>query len=359
MMDETGKDITRSVISCGEIRQRIGSIFPDSIILDNQFNIVSVSQNILEATGYGRFELLGTSISRFANTYNLAKLLGDKLQSGFFEEEQLEIVTKDAGKIVYSVSGFYFGLITDTNGLIILKFKNLDEISLTYERHDRRITELDRFVYLSAHALRGPLATIKGLINVSKSAKDINEINTLIGQMELFAERLDDKLHRLVYFAESDKGYESSDSEITLKNVCSTLASEIKEASINKIINFTCEAKDTDIAFPNGEVSMSLLRNLFLFFCQQPTNSNSLLLLDVHASANAIEIIIRAKGFLLSDSVKEKLKTINFGYSEILSYPEVLNCYAAKKIIFRLKGNIQFILTSSADVVVLLTLPVA
>jgi signal transduction histidine kinase len=356
-MNDFGTDITRRIISIGEIRQRIGSIFPDSVILDNQFNFVSISQNILDATGYNRFELLGTSVSRLANTYDLRSHLEEKLRSGFFEEETLDIASKDGGKIVYSISGFYFGLITDINGLIVLKFKNLDEISLTYERHETKINELDNFVYLSAHALRGPLATIKGLINLSKSTKDINEINLFVQQMETFADRLDDKLHRLIFFAESDKGYESYDQEIALESICKTLAAEINEVSIRQSIHFKCEAFDKSICFQNGEVTLSLLRNLVSFFCQQPTTTDNLLLLDAHANASAMEIILRAKGFLLSESIREKIKATNFGYSEILSYPELINCYAAKKAIFRLKGSIQFILTSSVDVVVLITFP--
>jgi signal transduction histidine kinase len=356
-MNDFDSDITRRIISIGEIRQRIGSIFPDSVILDNQFNFVSISQNILDATGYNRAELLGTSISQFANTYDFRNHLEGKLKGGFFEEEQLEIVSKDAGKIMYSVSGFYFGLITDINGLIVLKFKNLNEITLSYERHEGKINDLDNFVYLSAHALRGPLATIKGLINLSKSAKDLNEMNFLVQQMESFAEKLDDKLHRLIYFAESDKGFESSEQEIQLETVCNTLANEIKEVSIKQNIQFKCEAFDQSISFHNGEVTLSLLRNLVLFFCQQPTTPDNLLVLDAHANPSAMEIILRAKGFLLSDSIKEKIKTTNFGYSEILSYPELINCYAAKKAIFRLKGSIQFILTSTSDIVVLITFP--
>jgi signal transduction histidine kinase len=356
-MNDHESDITRSLISTGDIRQRIGSIFPDSVILDNQLNFVSISQNILDATGYERSELLNTSISRFANSYDIKSLLIKKLQKGFFEEEQMEIINKDSGKITYAISGFYFGLITDINGLIVLKFKNLDEITLTYERHDDKLKELDNFVYLSAHALRGPLATIKGLINLAKVTQDINEINLYIQQMETFAERLDDKLHRLIFFAESDKGYESPDQDINLQTICNALTVEVSEAGINKPIHFACEAADSSISFKSGEVTLALLRNLVSFFCQQPADADNLLLLDAHHNPTAVEIILRAKGFRLSDSIKEKLKATNFGYSEILNYPELINCYAAKKAIFRLKGSIQFILPSTSDVVVLITFP--
>ena len=356
-MNELNDDVTRSIISLVDIRSRIGSIFSDSVILDNQLNFVSISQNILDATGYDRNELSGHSISRFANTYDLRNLLQEKLRAGFFEEAHLEIVSKESVKIMYSISGFYSGLITDINGLIILKFKNLDEITLTYEKHNAKIAELDNFVYLSAHALRGPLATIKGLINLSKSSMDIDEIRFFIQQMECFAEKLDDKLHRLIFFAESDKGYESPDQDINFQSICQVLADEVKAVSIKKTINFDCAPIDSTFRFENGEVTLSLLRNLISFFCQQPMRHDNMLMLEARNHQHTIEINLRARGFALNDSITSKLKATNFGYSEILHYPELINCYAAKKAVFRLKGDLQFILSTTGDVTVSITIP--
>lgn len=350
-------DITQTIISNEVIRERIGSIFPDSVILDSHFNFISVSQNILEATGYTRSDLKGKSVSMFSHGDDIQKLLEEKLRPGYFVEEQFEIRKKNEGTIRYSVSGFYLGLIADINGMIVLKFKNLDEINLMYDRLDAKTTEIDSFVYLSAHALRGPLATIKGLANLARSTKKQEELDYIVQKIDVFADQLDDKLHRLIYFAESDKGYEAPEQDLSLQSICEALMANIREASIDHPAHFACSTLDQSLVLENGKVILALLRNIVLFFCQQSKHPDNLLIFDLHSNASATEIIIRAKGFQLNAELTEKLSNINFGYSEILHYPELINCYAAKKIIFKLRGNIQFILTPSQEVVVLMTVP--
>jgi len=356
-MRENANDITQDIISIADIRQRIGSIFPDSIILDNQFNFISISQNILETIGYTRAELHGRSFSLLSAGSTIQQRIAEKLQPGYFAEEPFEIHGKTGERILYGVAGFYLGLISEVNGLIVLKFKNLNELALMHDRLEAKTLELDRFVYLSAHSLRGPLATLKGLINLAKISKDPEEIDFLIQQMDSFAEKLDDKLHRLIYFAESDKGSESLVQDLSLQSVCDALAANIQEGSVDHPVHFQCLSEDLSQVFENGETVLSLIRNLALFFCQQLKETDNQLILDTHSNLGATELIIRAKGFLLSDSLEERLSITNFGYSEILQYPELINCYAAKKIIFKLNGDMQFILTPSREVVVLMTVP--
>jgi signal transduction histidine kinase len=356
-MPQDRLDITQHVFSTMDFRGKIGSIFPDSVILDNQFRFISISQNILEALGYSLSEIQNQCISLFSHASDLRKIIEDKLKTGYFNEEQLEIRSKFGDNIMYGVSGFYLGLIADMNGMIVLKFKNLDEINLMYDRLEAKTTELDRFVYLSGHSLRGPLATIKGLLNLTRMSTCQEEKNYLLSQIDLFAEKLDDKLYRLIYFAESDKEHESNIIDVDLEYICNALQLTIGEGKFDHPVRFRNLTEDKDMRFENGSVVLSLLRNVILFFCQQPKNENNELTLAAHCDKNATELIVRAKGFLFSDSIKEKLKSTAFGYSEILNYPELINCYAAKKIIFKLRGNIQFVQTHNYEVVVLMTFP--
>ena len=356
-MKEDKNDITQTIISDADLLKRIGSIFPDSVILDSRLNFISISQNILETVGYKRAELYGMPVSLLSKSSNIHELIGQKLQPGYFAEEPFEIHTKVGDTIMYGISGFYLGLISEVNGLIVLKFKNLNELSQMHAQLEAKTMELDRFVYLSAHSLRGPLATLKGLINLAKLSMNPEEMEFLIQQMDSFAGKLDDKLHRLIYFAESDKGDESQVKELSLQSVCDALKITIQEASVDHPVHFHCLSGDLFQLFENGETVLSLLRNLALFFCQQPKEAANQLMIDTHSNLGTVELILRAKGFLLNDSLEGRLSNTNFGYSEILQYPELINCYAAKKIIFGLKGDMQFIVTPSREVIALMTVP--
>jgi signal transduction histidine kinase len=353
-----GRDITKMLIKNAEVQRRIGGIFPDYVILDNHFNMLSLSQNVLQAIGFSLDDIIGQSVSMLSRTCDLKSQLEERLSAGYFEDVPFEIFTRTSGTMVYSISGFYLGLVADINGVIVLRFRNLDEINLTYDRLEARTAEIDRFVYLSAHALRGPLATIKGLTNLVDKCKDRNEMLFLLDQIRVFSEKLDDKLHRLIYFAEADKEAESSVAALDLDFILTSLKTNLRDAgSVDFPVSLECFAENRLIALEHGGTMLSLLRNITLFFAQLPKERDNRIVLDVHVQDSALEIMMRGSNFTLSESIREKLRNVNFGYSEILNFPELINCYAAKKIMFKLKGNIQFILANEHDVIVHMIIP--
>jgi signal transduction histidine kinase len=350
-------DITRNVISSESIRQRIASIFPDSVILDNKFRFISISQNILEALGYTAEDLNGQPLSALAHCCNLQEDIEKRLLRGYFEQESFQIRGRNSNPVTFGISGYYLGLIADIDGMIVLKFKNMDEIKRMYSLLDERTEDLDRFVYLSSHALRGPLATMLGLINLMKMSDDLTEIKQLVDKIKGFAETLDDKLHRLILFAESDKASDSGHGPLSLQTMCAIIKEQILESSVGHHVHFNCLMQDALVQIGNGHVVLAMLTNLVNFICGLPKKNHNMLTLDAHNDPNATEIIIRANGFDANDEMAGKLRKVNFGYSEILNDPELINCYAAKKIVFKLKGSIQFILTRPEELIVMVTLP--
>lgn len=350
-------DITRHVISSEAVRDQISSLFPDSVIVDNKFQFISVSQNILNVLGYTLGEIYKKSICLLSHEVDLSATIERKLRAGYFEECRINVRTKNGRVISYGISGFYLGLIADINDMIILKFKNLDEINLVHKMLEAKTLELDTFVYLSSHALRGPLATIKGLVNLARHTSSKEEMSFLIQQIDTFSDKLDDKLHKLIFFAESDKGHEHSEDPITLQEICHNLAAAMNEGTVDHPVFFCCEVLDKSISLDNGELTLALLRNLVQFFAGQPKSKENILKFDALKSDKATEIIFRGTGFVIPSSLPERLTTINAGYSEILSHPELINCYAAKKIVLKLRGGIQFVLNPMDEFVVLITLP--
>jgi len=356
-MIEKQSDITQTIISTLDINDRIGSIFTNSAILDTQFNIISISLNIMDTMGYTRADIQRKPVSIFNTAIDFKELLEHRLLRGFFEEQPFEMRCKNGETITYSISGFYMGLIADVNGLIVLKFGEAEEIGLINEELQAKTRDLDDFIYASSHALRGPLATLKGLINLMSITQDSKEIEFLAKQMNVFAERLDEKLHQLIYVAESDKNPTPVLHSFSIQSIFESLSVSIGESSVDFPVRFSCPVVDREQLIENGELVLSMLNNMTLFFCQQPKTERNRIVFDALQNSGACEIMIRARGFLFNDSLVERIKNVNFGYSEILNFPELINYYAAKKIMLKLKGNVQFMIISSDEVVVLMTLP--
>lgn len=351
------EDITRSVIPDREFRDHIGAIFPDSLILDIKFRFICISQNILDALGYTRAELQGESVDMLSDTMHFGEWLRGLLQPGFFTEGRIEIKSKEKGGLLFSVSGFYLGLITDINGLIVLRLRNMEEINLMYDRLEAKTVELDRFVYRSAHALRGPLATIKGLLNLGRLSKP-EELHFLMQRMLLFAEELDDKLHRLIYFAESDKDYEWTTEGRSIQAICESLSASISSGCMDKTVHFICLNRNLRPVLGYGVMIISLLRNLSLFLCHQSRQSDGELILDIQIlPGDKVCLFLMTRGFVFDSELHEKIRAANFGYAEILNDAEMINCYAARKIVFMLRGTIEFVTIAQSELKVIITIP--
>ncbi len=349
-------DLTRTLISNDTIREQVGSIFPDALILTTHFTIVSVSQNIIDTLGYSRAELTHQPLDFLSRTWRLKKEIEQKLRAGYFDEENFEISTKEGNSVLFSVSGFYLGLVADINGLIVLRMRNLEEINLMYDRLEAKTVELDRFIYHAAHSLRGPLATLRGLVNVSKLSEDVEEQKFLINKIDQFAGHLDDKLYRLIYFAESDKGNECPDQKFSFRDMTTELQRKITQEHFEGQVDFQCGFDQAE-PLKNGALIFSLMQNLFSFLFQQQREENASLWIDALPGTTHLEIIVRSEGFVMTPSVKAKLQQINFGYAEILNSPELINCYAAKKITFKLHGSISFTMVEPTQLIVHIILP--
>ena len=339
------------------VDDKMGSVFPDAAILDIQFNIVSINQNILAAPGYSSEEVQGRSVSIFSLKTDFKTLLKNVLRTGSFEAQPFDMRCKDESILTCTIAGFYTGPTADIKGLIILKFRDIQDTNLNGKERVVSTKELDDFIYATSHSLRGPLATLRGLINLASRPGTKEEFAFLVSQMNVFADRLDEKLHQLIYVAELDKSQNPVSESLSLKSICQSLSSSVLEASVDYPINFHCPVPDQAQMIENGDVILTMLNNLALFFSQQPKTRQNTLIVDALANSSATEIVMHSKGFLFSDSLIKKIENVNFGYAEILNFPELINYYAAKKIMIKLKGSVQFMLIDSNEVVVLMTVP--
>src|SRR6185369_9652211 len=122
------KDISSILISEQGIEQILPSILVDAIVLDEHFKIIAASQNVLEYIGFVNDELINQSINVLAGDEDLCAILKSDLIAGYFKDRRVRFFTKGKKWISVSLTGFYLGLISDLNGSIILKIKNVDEL---------------------------------------------------------------------------------------------------------------------------------------------------------------------------------------------------------------------------------------
>jgi signal transduction histidine kinase len=334
------------LISDGEIKKKLASIFVDSIILTGQFEIALISKNVLETLGFRLAELKGKSINYLSKDDNLQGILVNELNSGFFEEAVISLNTKHNEQVLFSISGFYLGLISDLNGYIILKLKNLDEVKALNSKLESNREELDRFIYRTAHDLRGPLATIRGLINLLKIRTDNSEVDNILSMLDVNADRLDERLFKLLYLAESGETCEH----------CGTLSCADLEASLRQTLvsNFPMELVSFHFYTPQPDIDdlqehlvTSLLNNLLLYIISLPRNYAHQIDYSLRPAQDGLDIKIKVDGFITGASLQHMLRhKASSVYADMLTFPQLVNYYAAQKIAIRLNAHIRVIFMS-------------
>jgi len=350
------EDISGILITDESIQQKLPSIFVDSMVVDQQFNIVVISQNVLEFLEFSIEEIKYKSLNYLAGDCDLASLLKSDLAQGYFEERKAVLFSKGNRKISVGISGFYLGLISDINGYIILRISNLDEVLINQQLQQKK-AELDDFIYRTAHDLRGPLATIKGLINLLKMKENAGELDRLLPMIDAHANKLDERLFQLVYLAKADLEV-SAPSEIVDFNVIeTTLRRIIEQNAFVDFLEFHYHAPSERLVGVNVVLLSSLLSNLLFHVLSQPMSSmNSTVFFRINTEDNLLKVTVGIQGFMTSELLPKAVRNDEFLYTDMVNYPQFLNFYAVQKIAWKLKARVRinFISTERQRITILI-----
>jgi hypothetical protein len=75
--------------------------------------------------------------------------------------------------------------------------ENINEIESLNRRLEQKNTEFKEFIYRTSHDMRGPIATIKGLVEVAKMENRSPELNIYFDKINKVTDRLDTLLEHL------------------------------------------------------------------------------------------------------------------------------------------------------------------
>jgi len=332
-------DISRQLISEEDIKFRLGSIFVDSIVLTTDFTIKVVSHNVLDVLEFSTEELSGKSINYLTHQTHLQTRLQKALRAGFFEDVQDRLFTKGNKPMQVKLSGFYLGLVSDLNGYIILKvhFEDRQE-ALRQEATSR--TELDKFIYRTSHDLRGPLATIRGLVNLIKLRQDDSEIDTLVNMIDVHAQKLDDRLFQLFYLAGHDDASQTPRGCLHLETLVTNLRETLTHHPMRRSVQLHIGPCTNDEVWGVNEfLVMAVLNNLLLYLLGlSAEGEGTSVSIEFECGDEVLVVHVQASGFETNGQIRKAIRQPNFIYQDLLNHPMLVNYYAAKKMTDQLKG---------------------
>jgi len=347
-----------------DVIQKLNSILSDSIILKMDFSIEALGSDVEELMESDSRELKGTSFNGLCANGELQSALEDKLKKGYFTDITTHLLSKSGEPLSVTISGFYLGLISDINGYIILKIRLTEDNSFLKKELFTKKNELDSFIYRTAHDLRGPLATIKGLVNLLKIRKDNMEVDELTALIDVHANKLDDRLFKLLYLADVNRIPENSRGVISFSLLEATLKKTITDnCQLDKTV-FRFNAPQHDVHGVNEYNVSQLVSNMLLYIISLPvasvTKVNEIIIgIDVAVNHNRLDIIIKADGFLTTDRIQKAVRQPTSLYNDLLSYPFLFNYYVAQKEVMHLNALFKIDFHNERKQVLQLSIPLS
>jgi hypothetical protein len=268
-------------------------------------------------------------------------LLESELSKGFFDNVVATLKGKERS-VDCTISGFYMGLISDINDVTILKIKPVNEANTLSNQLETSRNELDEFVYRTTHDLRGPLATMRGLINLMKMEEQSasESMQHLIGLLDIHAGKLDERLFNLNYLAVTAHP-KSDDNKLDCEILESKLRSTIEETTTINSIDFKFTAQTRFLKVANTELTISMLNQLLLHLTNLPMGSDARLSYTIDTEDANMRVTISAEGFLSNYQLRQAVSHKDPLYTTVITYSNLINFLAAMKSADRLGASIQ------------------
>jgi light-regulated signal transduction histidine kinase (bacteriophytochrome) len=315
----------------------------DAIVLGEDFRIIAASQNILDYVGFSNDELKNQSINFLAGDQDLGSILKSDLAAGYFSDKRARLFTKTKKWISVSLTGFYLGLISDLNGSIILKIKNLDELNLVNHQLLLKKAELEDFIYRTSHDLRGPLATIRGLVNLIRARKDNDELELLINMMSERTDKLNERLSQLLCLTLAGREVSTPNYTVDFKVIECQVKKIANENAVPASVKLNFSAPDVELYGVNEILVQGLIISLLQHALSLPMSQlNSVISIVIAIQKDALNLIIESTGFTVNKTLQDALLGSEFIYSDIMNHPQLVNYYTAQKIVSELKSQIFY-----------------
>lgn len=216
-------------------------------------------------------------------------------------------------------------------------------------------SELDKFVYSVSHNLRGPLASVMGLLNIAESkAGSVEEIHSMIRQSIM---RLDETLKEIIDYSNNAR------SEVEAQEIN---WSAITNASLEKLQylpnagNIIATLDDSEAKFPfySDQSRLSLIFNTLysnsILYCTLA--SKPFIYTKVTVAYDMVTITVTDNGIGITDNCLPHIFNMFYRATE-RSSGAGLGLYIAKETVKKLGGHIEVQSKVNEGTTVTITLP--
>ncbi len=205
---------------------------------------------------------------------------------------------------------------------------------------ERTNAELDRFVYSVSHDLRAPLNSIQGLINISDTTEDINELKQLMSMMKNRVKKLYSFIDEIINFARNTRTDIVKES-INLESLTNEIFENAQFRELATSIDFKLLIKeDLNIYTDKGRLSIvlnNLVDNAIKY--HRHSHPGKYVAIKTVEEANHVIIQVIDNGQGIPAQAREKIFDMFYRASEN-SKGSGLGLYIVKEMVERIGGEI-------------------
>jgi len=203
--------------------------------------------------------------------------------------------------------------------------------------------ELDSFVYRAAHDLRGPIANLLGLINLSKIEEDINMMRQYIELKEQTVRRLDGFIHDIVDYSVNLRVAVRRDTinfESLVHKIIENFRFMPKYEFIRKEISIKQDTEMVSDVERIGVILNNLISNAIRYSVVDG-GKEALMKIDIENDDQRAIIRVEDNGEGIAEKYHQKIFEMFFRGSSNARDGSGLGLFICKEVVEKLGGNIQ------------------
>lgn len=339
-----GNMITDTLIDKKYIENKLIELFPNSIIINSKMNLISISKEVKNLLLYEANESKDWSINNLikSSKRKFTAKIKQLHNQGFFEPTLFELKNKFGGGITVKIAAFYLGLLTDSNDIIVLMVQDLEKIRKYQKILENKITEFNELVYRTSHDLKGPIATMQGLVNISEYESDPDKLKQLFLNLNNHLKVLDNKTSIISSFGENDVTPKISVRKINLAQLEKLSNEIINDIPCADFITLKTYSEPESALFYDYDILIKIIKNLLESLASLKCKTQLKVSYKFIDSKNQLQLIYSIKGIDLPDNFVFKIQQPEILLREAISNKVYQRLYNLKSIITKFHGYMEF-----------------
>ncbi len=320
-------------------------------------NIKFVNQKFCSLLGHDSGEVLGTSIFELIESSNAKEVYEGGWLIDTIRTRELYFKRKKGDLLPALVSLSPYDENDDRTATIIGTITDITALKEVEHQLKERNEQMDLFLYKATHDLKGPLASVKGILNIAVQSCQQPDIEQYMQMALTSTDKLDQALVDLLHVTRLNKA------DLIIEEVnCNDLVEEIlfslQHMPESRMVQFEVEIQYKEIFYTDKNTLTTILQNLIVNAIKYKREEiyQHVVFVGIKKYGNGIKVEVRDNGEGIRPEIQEKIFNM-FYRGNKKSKGTGLGLYIVKQGVDKLAGELYLKSKPGSGTVFMLYIP--